>query len=36
VVSDYLQPELNLPQLSSTPSIGNIKLAKYGKVSEAM
>lgn len=28
-----LQPELNLPQLSSTPSIGNIKLAKYGKVS---
>ncbi|KAG0520227.1 hypothetical protein BDA96_08G055500 [Sorghum bicolor] len=27
----YLRPELNLPQLSSTPSIGNIKLAKYGK-----
>ncbi|XP_020106586.1 fatty acid amide hydrolase-like [Ananas comosus] len=27
----YLQPELNLPLLTSTESIGNIKLAKYGK-----
>lgn len=26
------QPELNLPLLTSTESIGNIKLAKYGKV----
>ncbi|AQK39534.1 Fatty acid amide hydrolase [Zea mays] len=27
----YLRPELNLPQLGSTLSIGNIKLARYGK-----
>lgn len=27
----YLRPELNLPQLGSTLSIANIKLARYGK-----
>ncbi|XP_020179194.1 fatty acid amide hydrolase [Aegilops tauschii subsp. strangulata] len=27
----YLRPELNLPMLTSTPSISNVRLAKYGK-----
>ncbi|KQJ92076.1 hypothetical protein BRADI_4g41550v3 [Brachypodium distachyon] len=27
----YMRPELNLPMLTSTPSISNVKLAKYAK-----